>query len=66
MLDEGLIEEVVPEVDQRPERGRRTYRLTGLGSALLEAEALRLRRAVRLAQTRSVLTETETELDGAG
>ena len=66
MLDEALIEEIVPDADQRPERGRRTYKLTDLGGALLEAEALRLRRAVRLAETRRVLAEGETEADRTG
>jgi len=66
MLDEALIAEIVPDANHRPERGRRTYQLTDLGRALLEAEALRLRRAVRLAQRRSVLAEPETEPDRAG
>jgi len=66
MLDEALIEEIAPDDDQKPERGRRTYRLTDLGRALCEAEALRLHKAVRLAQRRSILAERETEPDRAG
>ena len=61
MLDEELIEEIEPAPGETPERGRRTYGLTGLGHDLLEAEALRLQKAVRLAQRRRVLKEAKGE-----
>ena len=63
MLDEGLIEELEPPAGQKAERGRRTYGLTGLGDDLLEAEARRLQKAVRLAQRRRVLTDTGSGAD---
>jgi len=59
MLDEELIEEIEPPPGETPERGRRSYDLTELGHDLLEAEALRLHKAVRLAQRRHVLKGAE-------
>jgi len=59
MLDEGLIEEIEPSPGKSAERGRRSYELTELGHDLLEAEARRLHKAVRLAQRRTVLKGAE-------
>ena len=58
MLDEALIEEIDPPPGEKAERGRRTYELTELGRDLVGAEALRLQKAVRLAQRRRVLTDS--------
>ena len=55
MLGEGLIQEVDLPSGQSPERGRRTYRLTDLGRALLEAEARRLDKALALVWGRPLL-----------
>jgi DNA-binding PadR family transcriptional regulator len=61
MLSEGLIEELEPAPDTKPERGRRTYRLAELGRDLLEAEAKRLEKALRLVRRRRLLGENEIE-----
>jgi len=61
MLDEELIGEIEPPPGHKPERGRRTYELTALGRDLLEAEAQRLQRTVKLAQHRRVLADPERE-----
>ena len=61
MLAEGLIEELDPPNGEKPERGRRTYRLADLGRDLLEAEAKRLDKALRLARSRNLLSEAEAE-----
>ncbi len=61
MLDEELIGEIELPPGHKPERGRRTYELTELGRDLLEAEAQRLQRTVKLAQHRHVLADPESE-----
>jgi DNA-binding PadR family transcriptional regulator len=58
MLDQGLIQ----ESDERPDphlddERRRYYRITPLGRRVAQAEALRLRELVRLAETRLRLPE---------
>lgn len=56
MLNDGLIVETREHSD--PERGeerRRYYALTGFGRTVLQAEAYRLERLVRLAQSKRVL-----------
>ena len=58
MLDEGLIE----ESDERPDshlddERRRYYRITSLGQRVLEADAVRLRNLVRLAESHLGLSE---------
>jgi DNA-binding PadR family transcriptional regulator len=63
LQDEGLIEELEPPPGHKPERGRRTYRLAGLGRALLKAEARRLSKAVRLERTRRLLRDVDAEGD---
>jgi DNA-binding PadR family transcriptional regulator len=65
LLDEGLIEELEPPRGHKPERGRRTYRLADLGHDLLEAEARRLKKAVRLVRTRRLLRDVDVEGDTA-
>ena len=61
MLAEGLIEELEPPNGEKPERGRRTYQLADLGRELLEAEAKRLDKALKLARSRSLLGGTKAE-----
>src|SRR5580698_3761295 len=56
MLEQGLIE----ESDERPDahlddERRRYYRITALGQRVVEAEAMRLRDLVRLAETQLAL-----------
>jgi len=51
MLEEGLIEEVAVEPEQR----RRYYRLTALGRKLARAEAERLADLLRVARARKIL-----------
>jgi DNA-binding PadR family transcriptional regulator len=58
MLTEGLIE----ESDERPDphlddERRRYYRITALGKRVMEAETIRLRDLVRLAESRLKLPE---------
>ena len=58
MLEQGLIE----ESDERPDphlddERRRYYRITALGLRAVEAEALRLRHLVRLAEASLTLPE---------
>jgi DNA-binding PadR family transcriptional regulator len=58
MLEEGLIE----ESDERPDshlddERRRYYRITPLGRRVVEAETIRLRDLVRLAESRLTLPE---------
>ncbi len=58
MLEQGLIE----ESDERPDshlddERRRYYRITSLGRRVAQAEALRLRDLVRLAETRLRIPE---------
>src|SRR3989442_3116734 len=58
MLEEGLIE----ESDERPDphlddERRRYYRITTLGRRVIQAEAVRLRDLVRLAESRVELPE---------
>ena len=65
MLSEGLIEELESAPDTTPERGRRTYRLAELGRDLLEAEAKRLEKALRLVRRRRLLGDNEIEVDPA-
>lgn len=58
MLEEGFIE----ESDERPDphlddERRRYYQITALGRRVVEAEAIRLRGLVRLAESRLTLPE---------
>ncbi len=58
MLEEGLI----AESDERPDphlddERRRYYRITALGRRVVQAEAIRLRELVRLAESRVQLPE---------
>ena len=58
MLEEGLIE----ESDERPDphlddERRRYYRITALGRRVVQAEAIRLRELVRLAESHLTLPE---------
>lgn len=59
MLEQGLIE----ESDERPDshlddERRRYYRITSLGRRVAQAEAVRMRQLVRLAEDRFGLPET--------
>lgn len=58
MLDQGLIEESEERPDPHlDDERRRYYRITQLGQRVAQAEAVRLRELVRLAETRLGLTE---------
>ena len=58
MLEQGLIE----ESDERPDlhlddERRRYYRITSLGKRVIQAEAMRLRALIRLAEAHLELSE---------
>src|SRR5262249_49919937 len=61
LLDDGLVEESErrPAPDLDDER-RRYYRLTPFGRRVLAAEAVRLRRIVRVAETRGLIAAEGT------
>jgi DNA-binding PadR family transcriptional regulator len=60
LLDEALIEELDAAAESATHaHARRSYRLTRLGRAVLEAEAARLERQVREARTRRLLRKQE-------
>jgi DNA-binding PadR family transcriptional regulator len=52
LLDQGWIDRAVDPVDSPDGRGRKAYRLTGLGMQILEAEVGRLQGLVDAAQAR--------------
>jgi DNA-binding MarR family transcriptional regulator len=59
MLEQGLIEEFADRPDPHLDDGRRRYyRITPLGRRVAEAEAIRLRQLVRLADDCLGLPET--------
>jgi DNA-binding PadR family transcriptional regulator len=53
MLDGGWIERADDPAPDESERERKAYRLTKLGQLVLEAETVRLRRLLALAQLRT-------------
>ena len=58
MLEEGLIEESEERPDPHlDDERRRYYRITALGRLVVQAEAIRLRDLVRLAESRLGLPE---------
>jgi DNA-binding PadR family transcriptional regulator len=58
MLDDGLIEESEERPDPHlDDQRRRYYRITSLGRRVLQAETVRLRDLVRLAESRLKLPE---------
>jgi DNA-binding PadR family transcriptional regulator len=61
-INKMLEQELIEESDERPDahlddERRRYYRITGLGRKVVQAEALRLRELVRLAEGRLKLPE---------
>lgn len=61
-INKMIEEELIAESDERPDphlddERRRYYRITPLGRRVLQAEAVRLRHLVRLAETRIKLPE---------
>jgi DNA-binding PadR family transcriptional regulator len=58
MLEQGLIEESEERPDPHlDDERRRYYRITALGRRAVQAEAVRLRELVRLAESRMTLPE---------
>lgn len=58
MLEEGLIEESAERPDSHlDDERRRYYRITSLGQRVVEAETLRLRALVRLAESHLALPD---------
>lgn len=60
LIDTGMVAETdAPESapEASPGRPRKYYRITGRGRKVLEAESLRLRRALELARERDLLPE---------
>lgn len=51
LAGQGLVEEVPPPSGDSNERGRRYYRLTGLGARVCQAEVDRLAQLIKLART---------------
>lgn len=60
VTQELVVEAEAPEriTEPHPGRERRYYRLTGLGEAVMRAEATRLEQALGLARVRDLLPET--------
>lgn len=60
LLSKGLVERAPEPVDEpRPGRPRRCYRLTSLGTAVLRAEARRLRDTVAMPRVQDLLLGRE-------
>lgn len=55
LMEQGFVEEADPRPDESPGRPRRYYRITDAGRAVLEAEALRVRNVLQLAEANKVI-----------